>query len=282
MKLNKLALATAAIVGMTASGISQAVQLQVSITNLTHANYMTPRLVIAHDETVDAFEVGTTATTALAWLAEAGVIDDAQDAASAGQNFEALLGPAVTDNGSNTWQRFGGLLPASATLSYPFDTMGKPKLSLLTMLIPTNDAFAGLDSITIPTEPGTYHYFLNAYDAGTELNDELNSTRTDIVEEGGGPLGAYGAPGVAGAGAPPLSPNMGTGGTGVAVTVGLAEDGSALAGANEVVDGTDGPVHIHRNTLGDTSRTAGKSDLDSTLHRWLNPVARVTIVVPAP
>ena len=72
------------------------------------------------------------------------------------------------DNGSNTWHRFGGLLAPKATLSYPFDTMDKPYLSLLSMLIPTNDAFVGMDSIEIPTEPGTYTYYLNAYDADTD------------------------------------------------------------------------------------------------------------------
>ena len=279
MKMNKIAIA--ALLAMAASGYTQAVEVELSITNLTHANFMTPRLAIAHDATVDAFEAGTEASTALAWLAEAGVIDDAQNAQSSGQNFEAALGPVDTDNGSNTWHRFGGLLAPSTTLTYSFNTMNKPLLSLLTMLIPTNDAFAGLDSIVIPTEPGTYSYFLNAYDAGTELNDELNSTRTDITEEGGLPLGGYGLPGVAGAGAEPIAPSMGVGGTGVAVTVGFDQDGNALASASEVVDGTDGPVHIHRNTLGDTSATDGSSDLDSRVHRWLNPVARVTIVVPA-
>ena len=279
MKMNKIAIG--ALLAMAASGYTQAVEVELSITNLTHANYMTPRLAIAHDATVDAFEVGTEASNALTWLAEAGVIDDAQNAASSGQNFEAALGPVDTDNGSNTWHRFGGLLPPSSTLTYAFDTMDKPYLSMLTMLIPSNDAFAGLDSIAIPSEPGTYTNYLNAYDAGTELNDELNSTRTDITEEGGMPLGGYGLPGVAGAGAPPIAPTMGVGGTGVAVTVGFDQDGNALASPTEVVDGTDGPVHIHRNTLGDTSAIDGASDLDSTVHRWLNPVARVTIVVPA-
>lgn len=250
----------------------QAVTLDIEITNLTQGQSFTPRLVIAHDATVDAFEVGQPASTALAWLAEAGVIDDAQDAASSGQNFEAVLGPAVTDNGSNTWQRFGGLLAPSATLSYPFDTMDKPYLSLLSMLIPTNDAFVGLDSIEIPTAPGTYTYYLNAYDAGTELNDELNSARTDVVEAGtGNALGGYGVPGVAGGGAPTRIADLSTGGTGVGATI--------VAG--EIEDGTDGPVHIHRNVLGDTDAAAGASDLDSRVHRWLNPVARVVITVPA-
>lgn len=279
MKFTKVASAT--LLTLAATTAAQAVELQISVTNLTQANYFTPRLVVAHTTDVDVFEVGQTASSALAWLAEAGVIDDAQNAASSGSNFEAALGPADTDNGTNTWHRFGGLAAPASTVSYPFDTMDKPYLSIASMLIPTNDAFVGLDSIEIPTAPGTYTYYLNAYDAGTELNDELNSTRTDITAVGGGALGGYASPGVAGAGADPIAPSMGTGGTGVAVQVGFDQDGNALGSATEVVDGTDGPVHIHRNTLGDTSATAGASDLDSTVHRWLNPVAKVTIVVPA-
>ncbi|MBV1910096.1 MAG: spondin domain-containing protein [Kangiellaceae bacterium] len=277
--MNKRQLASIALLTAATWNTASAEIIDISITNLTHAMSFTPRLVVAHDNTIDLFEPGVEASTPLAWLAEAGVIDDAQSADSAGQNFEWMLGPTDNDNTTNTWHRFGGLVTPSTTLSYPFDTMDKTYLSLLTMLIPTNDAFAGLDSIVIPIEPGTYTYVLHAYDAGTELNDELNSTRTDIVEQGGAALGGYGLPGVAGVGASTVP--LGTGGTGVAVTVGFDQDGNAI-GANEVVDGTDGPVHIHRNILGDTDLTAGASDLQSTAHRWLNPVARVTITVPAP
>lgn len=280
MKLTKLA--SAAILALSATGAANAVTVDVEITNLTNSMYFTPRLVVAHDSTVDTFEVGQDASSALAWVAEAGVIDDAQNAASSGQNFEALLGPTDTDNGTNTWHRFGALLAPSTTVSYPFDAMDFEYLSLVSMLIPTNDAFVGMDSVRIPTEPGTYTYYLNAYDAGSELNDELNATRTDITAVGGGALGGYAAPGMAGSGAPPIADSVGTGGTGVAVQVGFDEDGTALASATEVVNGTDGPVHIHRNALGDTSDTAGASDLDSRVHRWLNPVARVVITVPAP
>ncbi len=52
------------------------------------------------------------------------------------------------------------------------------------------------------------------------------------------------------------------------------------------VDGTGaaGPdanpnVHIHRGSLGDTDAAGGTSDLDSRIHRWLNPVIRVVVTV---
>jgi len=38
-------------------------------------------------------------------------------------------------------------------------------------------------------------------------------------------------------------------------------------------------IHIHRGTLGDDDSMAGKSDLDNRVHRWLNPVAKLTVVV---
>jgi hypothetical protein len=38
-------------------------------------------------------------------------------------------------------------------------------------------------------------------------------------------------------------------------------------------------VHVHRGVLGDTDPLGGVSDLDSRVHRWQNPVARVVIRV---
>ena len=84
-------------------------------------------------------------------------------------------------------------------------------------------------------------------------------------------LHRYGVPGVAGGGAPTRIVDLGTGGTGV----------GAQVVNGEIEDGEDGPVHIHRNALGDTDNARGASDLDSTVHRWLTPVARVVITVPA-
>ncbi|PCH59787.1 MAG: hypothetical protein COC05_06130 [Gammaproteobacteria bacterium] len=276
MKLR--AIASVAALSLAAMGSAHAVQLTVNITNLTHGQSFTPRLLVAHDATVDLFEVGVPATDALAWLAEAGVIDDLQAPASAGRNFQAALGGvpasagALVSNPTNNWQRFGGpLAPSTTSADYAFDSGDFEFLSLATMLIPTNDAFAGLDSIRIPTEPGTYTYLLDAFDAGTELNDELNSARTDITEDVTGlPLGGYAVPGVAGGDVPTRVADLGIGSTGVAVQ----------ASGSTIVDGTDGPVHIHRNVLGDTDAAGGASDLDSRVHRWLNPVARITIVVP--
>ena len=152
------------------------------------------------------------------------------------------LGATVVENPA------GGLLEPTASVEFSMNTDGtsNTRLSAVAMLLPTNDAFAGLNAVEIPTDPGTYTFNVTAYDAGTEANDELLT--------GGG---APGAPGM------PADPGglAGTGGT-----------GAAMADANTT-------VHIHRGSLGDTDAAAGISDLDSRVHRWLNPVIRVTITV---
>ena len=126
------------------------------------------------------------------------------------------------------------------------DGTSNDRLSIVSMLLPTNDAFAGLNAVEIPTEPGTYTFNVSAYDAGTEANDEI--------------LNGGGAPGVPGMPADP-SGLSGTGGTGA-------------AGADNNTN-----VHIHRGSLGDTDASGGISDVDSRVHRWLNPVIRVTLTV---
>lgn len=255
---------------------AHAVEVTVSITNLTQGMAFTPRLLVAHNENIDLFEPGQPASRALAWAAEGGVIVTSQNAASAGSNFESVLElPENTDN--NAWRGFGvggpPLPPATTSADYTFDTEDFPLLSLVTMLIPTNDAFAGLDSWRIPTEPGTYTVTLNAFDSGTEANDEISSLRTDITEGVSGlSLGGYAVPGMAGSGNPSAS-SVGTGGTGVAIQI---QPDNTLA--DDEAD-REGAVHIHRNVLGDTDPTGGISDLDSTVHRWLNPVARLTITI---
>ena len=87
---------------------------------------------------------------------------------------------------------------------------------------------------------------MNGYDAGTEVNDEIIDT-----VNGGADDGIPAAPGM----------DAGTGASGVTDME-----------ANQT-------VHIHRGNTGDTSLTAGISDVDSRIHRWLNPVAKVVVTV---
>lgn len=223
------------VTSLSAMSITHAADFNVKITNLTNGIWYTPFLVAAHPDGTSLFEAGQPASANLQAMAEggdiSGLVADLQG-----------LGATIAENPAN------GMLPPAMSADVDLNTDGTSNvlLSIVAMLLPTNDAFAGLNSVTIPTEPGTYVFHVPAYDAGTEANDELVT--------GGGAPGAAGIPGDPGG-------LTGTGGT-----------GAAAADANT-------NVHIHRNTLGDTDANAGISDLDSTVHRWLNPVVRVVVTV---
>ncbi|MGB0867433.1 MAG: spondin domain-containing protein [Granulosicoccaceae bacterium] len=216
------------------STASYAETVTVTIDNLTQGIHFTPLMVAAHASSADLFEVGTSASASLQMMAEGGSID--------GLNTDlTAVGAAIVANPA------GGLLApansATAVLS-DVDLSATPSLSVVAMLLPTNDGFVGLDSIALTQ--GTHTYYANGYDAGTEANDER------LVP-------GAGAPGQAGIPADPGG-MAGSGGTGVAAA-------------------TTSTVHIHPGALGDTNAAGGASDLDSRVHRWLNPVARITVEV---
>ncbi len=229
-----LAFATTSLMALTLQPV-QAASLDITISNLTQGIYFTPLLVTAHAQNNHLFELGTTATTELQMMAEGGDISGLSMLADT-MSADKIENPAA-----------GLLAPSQSTMTMLETTDGNTMLSVTAMILPSNDGFVGLDSWEIPSEPGTYNIFLNAYDAGTEANDEL-------VVEGSG------APGVLGI---PASPgeNGGTMGSGV-----TSEESNTK-------------VHIHRGTLGDDDHEAGKSDLNNTVHRWLNPVAKITVTV---
>ncbi len=221
-----------------ASFNSMAADFTVNVINLTRGSSFTPILIAAHPAANRLFTSGTTASASLQEMAEGGSVT-ALDNDLTALNAITETNPGLLNAGSNT----GAI--ALNTDATPANT----NLSVVAMILPSNDGFIGLNSITIPTEPGTYIYNVNAYDAGTEANDEVRGS---------------GVPGVAGFPVPPSSPvdtSSGNGGTGI-------------PGAT-----VEGFVHIHRNVLGDTDATGGVSDIDSTVHRWLNPVARVVVTV---
>ncbi|WP_345868980.1 spondin domain-containing protein [Shewanella algae] len=216
------------------SQLSQAAQLEISINNLTHGNHFTPLLIAAHDGNSHLFQAGEPASSALQKMAEGGDISELQQAVTA-NNGVIVANPAA-----------GLLAPGAKVEKVMLDSGALTHLSLVAMLLPTNDAFVGLDGWEIPSTPGSYTLYLKAYDAGTEANDEQ-------ITGGGAP----GVPGI------PAAPDGmgGQNGTGV------------------MDDSSNDRVHIHPGLLGDTDPNGGISDVDSRIHRWLNPVAALIVTV---
>lgn len=283
MKLKTLPAAVAATLLMTAITPAQAITLDVQITNLTAGFFFTPRLLVAHDlgaPNTPLFTAGTPASDGLVAIAEGG------STAALTATLNAGTGQVNRTFGPNPNGVPPLVFPATSSAVYSFDSLDFSHLSLLSMMIPTNDAFIGLNNWEIPTEPGTYTININAYDAGSEDNDEINSFTANgsgnpdnallTVSDGGLFGGASGRPGMATP--PPTQPLLGSGALGVAVAT---ANGTLTVVDDTNPNGGEGNVHIHRNTLGDADIAAGLSDLDATVHRWLNPVARLTVTVPA-
>ena len=149
--------------------------IQVEITNLTAGIYFTPLLVAAHDRHSHLFEPGTEASAELQALAEGG------DSSGLIHFLEDIDSVYAANPAS-------GLLPPgeSATANLEVHGQRHSHLSIVAMLLPTNDGFVGLDALPIPHGRGSYTYFLKGYDAGTEANDE--------VINGGGAPGVPGIP----------------------------------------------------------------------------------------
>ena len=230
------ALTVAALPLLTAISASNVMAevIDVKVTNLTQGMYFTPLLITAHADTTDLFEIGDSASADIQTMAEGGDVSGLVTLADS-------VGAVSSENPAS-----GVLAPAASTMVTNMATGTNDRLSIVAMLLPTNDGFVGLDSWKIPETAGTYTLYLNAYDAGTEANDEL--------------VNGGGTPGVAGIPANPGA-NGGANGTGVTTTE-----------SNQM-------IHIHRGNIGDTDLTGGISDVDSRIHRWLNPVAKVTVTV---
>lgn len=222
-----LCLASAAI------SLPATAQLSMTLTNLTQGIHFTPLAFVAHTADNSLFEVGEAASSELQAMAEGGDLSGLASIASA-----ISADVATTD---------GLLGPGQSVMADLPDSDTNNVLSVVAMMLPTNDGFVGLDNWAIPTEAGTYTVYLNAYDAGTEANDEI---------QGGGAPGTPGFPVP-----PPLAPLVGSGGTGV------------------TSDEANMTVHIHRGNLGDADAAGGASDINNSVQRWLNPVAKLTIVV---
>lgn len=183
--MKKLTLMAAAGL-LSVSNFSQAAQLDIEVQNLTQGIYFTPLLLLAHNPENSLFETGEAASTELQAMAEGGSID-------------GLMTVGETISANMQANPAGGLLgPGMSTSTTIMNDDGNTVLSIVGMMLPTNDGFVGLDNWNIPSEAGTYTVYLNAYDAGTEANDELR---------GGGAPGEPGMPVP-----PPLDPLLGSGG----------------------------------------------------------------------
>lgn len=131
---------------------------RVELTNLTNAQPLSPPAAILQTMVFKAWSVGASASDALEILAESG---DATD----------LLG---SQSGTAKHASTDVLVPGG---SAGFEIVGddaKKHLTIVTMLVNTNDAFTGMTGVdlTALSKGESRVYLTSAYDAGTEFDDE--------------------------------------------------------------------------------------------------------------
>jgi hypothetical protein len=144
---------------------------QVTVTNLTPARAaagppgsqpLSPPVFVVHSRKADVWSVGDIASHGVAAVAEDannGVLESA---------VASLPGVKTVFTGA------GGPIPSGQSRTFTVDTGGRfNRLSLVTMLVNTNDAFTGLDSLRLSGRGASLATM--AYDAGSERNNELRS-----------------------------------------------------------------------------------------------------------
>jgi hypothetical protein len=123
---------------------------------------LSPPLFVVHSSKADVWSVGEIASHGVAAIAE-----DANNAV-----LESALAslPGVGD----VFTGGDAPIPSGQSRTFTVETRGRfSRLSLLTMLVNTNDAFTGLDALRLKGRGATLTTM--AYDGGSERNNELRS-----------------------------------------------------------------------------------------------------------
>ncbi|MCB0997507.1 MAG: spondin domain-containing protein [Acidimicrobiales bacterium] len=145
---------------------------EVTVTNLTPGQILTPPVFAAHLPSTLLFHPGYPATPEVQQIAENGNLAPLATQLSTHRRV-AASGIASADTGAVA----DGSGPIFAGQSRTFQVTTTPngtRLSTVSMVVCTNDGFTGLESLRLPTGVGqstTVHTY--AYDAGTEVNTEL-------------------------------------------------------------------------------------------------------------
>lgn len=156
---------------ITITRVAAPTNYSVQVENLTEGQYFTPVNWAAHSRSADVFSVGQAPSPGVAAVAELGGVPV----------LEAELAAAIDANGlgvSGVGDGPAGPIAPGESRNFSF-TSAESRFSVVSMIVCTNDGFAGLDSKQLPPWQGeSTTYYLQAYDAGVELNTE---NRADLV-----------------------------------------------------------------------------------------------------
>ncbi len=164
-----------------AASADEAASYEVTIRNLTPGQPLTPPVAVAHVEQNQYFEVDAEAPAGIQAIAENGDNSVALGAWDGSvQGGDTPLVPAGTPGAE--------MFPDAVTFTVEADA-GETYLSLVQMLICTNDGFTGVNSLALPAAGESVTREVVGYDAGTENNTEAF---VDIVPPCQGLIGVTG------------------------------------------------------------------------------------------
>ena len=155
-------------------------QYEVTITNLTRGQILSPPVVFTHRDGFRIFEVGQPASAEVVAIAEDGVNGP----------METLLAGSPKVSGQAT--AAGPVLPGQSTTLQVSARRRARYLGAIGMMVVTNDAFFAGQGLKLPRY-GSVTYRVVGYDAGSEANSE------SCAEIPGPPCGNPGVRNLAGA-----------------------------------------------------------------------------------
>lgn len=146
----------------------------VTVRNLTYSQVLSPVLAATHSKDVALLSAGHAASAGLTAVAEGGNTAVLETEL---QGVSAVSGVATS----------GGPVPPASEVTFDVDGSAS-YISLVSMLVNTNDALMVVDTAALPENSGDYiKVYARSYDAGTETNDEMCSNIPGPACGGSGP-----------------------------------------------------------------------------------------------
>ena len=143
----------------------------VTITNLTTGQPLSPAILVTHGPRVSLFNIGGVASAGIQAIAESGDPSVAYGMLNGAPGVYDVVATGAPVH------RIGGPGPNVLTARISGD-VERRLISVATMLICTNDGFTGARNIPLPMDNSPVTVYAQAYDAGTERNTESDG---DIV-----------------------------------------------------------------------------------------------------
>jgi len=135
----------------------------VTVRNLTYRQVFSPVMAVTHDDAVALLQAGDPASAGITAIAEGGDVSVLQHELD---GVAAVNGTAVSN----------GPLPWGQGTSFDVQGSAGEVISIVSMLVNTNDALMVVDSLKLPSSSGeSVTAFAMVYDGGTETNNEMCS-----------------------------------------------------------------------------------------------------------